>query len=164
MKGIRLGEAMSVIPLLGPVDNAATNTWTAYVDLNLAHWVTFCVSFGSVSSAGTTCDDVLIQVVCSSLATTASVDAVSFQYRLSSAIGTDSWGTITAGTSDGCTVGPLLDNKNLLIEVDPSVIAAVSAVKRFVALEFTPTTTSTFVSVTAFLEPKYPGNTIPSSS
>ena len=164
MKGIRYGESLSVIPLLGPLDGAATNRWTAYVDLNLAHWCTFIVNFGSVSSAGASCDDLLIQVVCSSLETTAGVDAIDYQYRLSSAVGTDSWGDITAGTSDGVTFGPLLDNKTVLIDVDPSVVTAYSSVKRFVALEFTPASTSTFVGVTAVLEPKYPGNAIPSSS
>jgi len=164
MKGIRFAENMSVIPLLPPADITSTNTWTAYVDLNLANWCTFLVSYGSVSSGGATCDDMLVQVVCSSLQTTASVDAIDFQYRLSSAIATDSWGTITAGTSDGATIGPAVDSTNLLIDVDPSVVAAYSAVKRFVALEFTPISTSTFVAVTAFLEHKYPGNTIPSSS
>ena len=164
MKGLRFAEGIKVLPVLTPADIAATNTWTAFVDLDLANWVTFVAQYGACSSAGATCDDCLIQVMSSSVASTAGIDAIGFTYRLSSAVGTDSMGAITTGTSDGITVGPLLDNKCVIIDVDPSVVAAKGALERWVCLEFTPASTITTVGVIAYIEPKSPGNSIPSST
>jgi len=164
MKGLRFAEGIKVLPVLTPADIAATNTWTYFVDLDLANWVTFVAQFGACSSAGATCDDCLIQVMSSSVATTAGIDAIDFTYRLSSAVDTDSMGAITTGTSDGITVGPLLDNKCVVIDVDPSVVAAKGALERWVCLEFTPASTITTVGVIAYIEPKSPGNSIPSST
>ena len=73
-------------------------------------------------------------------------------------------GALTTGTSDGITVGPALDNKVVVIDVDPSVVAAKGALERWLCLEFTPASTSTFVGVVAYVEPKSPGATIPSST
>ena len=165
MKGLRFAEGIKVLPVLTPADIATTNTWTAYVDLDLANWVTFVAQFGACSSAGASCDDCLIQVDCSSTASTAGVNGgIDFTYRLSSAVDTDSMGAITTGTSDGITVGPLLDNKCVIIDVDPSVVAAKGALERWVCLEFTPASTITTVGVVAYIEPKSPGNSIPSST
>ena len=164
MNGIRYAEPMAVIPVLAPQNITTTATWTAYVDLDLVHWVTFVVNYGSLSSAGASCDDLNLTVVCSSLASTASTTSIDFKYRLSAAIGTNTWGAITAGTSDGITVGPAADNMSLVVDVDPATVWAKSAVKRFVALAMTAASTATFVAVTAFTEPRFPGNTIPSSS
>ena len=164
MNGIRYGEPMNVIPVLAPQNITTTATWTAYVDLDLAHWVTFVVNYGSLSSAGATCDDLNLTVVCSSLASTASTTAIDFKYRLSAAVATNSWGAITAGTSDGITVGPAADNMSLVVDVDPATVWAKSSVKRFVAIAMTAASTATFVAATAFVEPRFPGNSIPSSS
>ena len=164
MKGVRYGEGIKVIPVLAPKNIAATLTETAYVDLDLVNWVTFVANIGALSSAGGTCDDVTITVVTSSLASTASTTGISFQYRLSSAIGTDAWGAITAGTSDGVAVDYSADNASMIIDLDPVVAHAKSSVKRFVAVTFTPASTSSFVSCNALVEPRYPGNSIPSSS
>ena len=163
-KGIRFGEALHVIPVAAPVDNDATAAWTSCVDLDMAHWVTFIVQFGALSSDGASCDDVQVDVVATSLNSTASATEIAFNYRLSSAVGTDAWGDITAATSDGIVVGPAMDNMSLLIDVDPNVVYSKSSVKRFVSVHLHPATSVTLHSAVAIIEPRYPGNSMPSSS
>jgi hypothetical protein len=164
MPKVRFGQGLNVIPVLEPKNIAATGTWTGSVDLDLVNWVTFVAQLGAISSAGASCADVTLTVVCTSLASTASATEIAFQYRLSAAVATNSWGAVTAGTSDGVAFGPAIDNMAIMVDVDPAVVAAKAAVKRFVSLKFTPTSTITNVAVVAYAEPRYPGNSIPSSS
>jgi len=163
-KGVRFGEGLKVIPVLAPQDNDATAAWTTCVDLDMAHWVTFIVQFGALSSDGASCDDVQVDVVCTSLNSTASATEIDFTYRLSSAILTDTWGDITAGTSAGIVIGPAMDNMSLIIDVDPNVVYSKSSVKRFVSVHLHPATSITLASAVAIVEPRYPGNSMPSSS
>lgn len=169
--GIRFAEGMKILPVVAPVDTAATAVNTAFVDLDLANWVTFVINFGNLTSDDS--DAVVITARCSSEDTSATTEplAIPFWYRLSTAVATDTgWGDITAGTSDG--VGSSdglnasdLDNKVMVIDIDPSVVAAYSgAQQRWVSLNIAPQGPITIFGVTAFIEQKYPGNTIPSST
>jgi len=164
MSKAQFAQPLNIIPLLEPKNIASTATWSGFVDLDLVNWVTFIAQLGAVSSAGASCCDVTLTVGCSSVATTAGWTEIAFNYRLSAAVGTNSWGTVTAGTSDGVAFGPAIDNMALCVDVDPSIVATKGATKRFVGLKLVPTSTITNVSVVGLARPRYPGNSIPSSS
>jgi hypothetical protein len=99
--------------------------------------------------------------------------AIDFWYRLSSAVATDSMGDITAATSDGIGTSDDginaagLDSKVLIIDVDASVVAAKAATSggnRWVSVAIAPTGPITIDGAIAIGEPRYPGNSIPSST
>jgi len=165
--GIRHAEGVKVLPILAPADIVATATYTSYVDLNMVNWATFLVNFGAVASTDST-GEVVVTVEASTAGTSnATEGAIAFSYRLSAAVNTDTMGAITAATAAGGAVVPEdEDNKVLVIDVDPAVVAASAADRRFVRLLITPTAeiTSTIVGAIAVLEHKYPGNAIPSST
>jgi GH24 family phage-related lysozyme (muramidase) len=164
---IRFGEDTLIIPALGPIDIVGSCAVSEFVDLNLANWVTFLVSFGVVTTgAGATCDDVKIFVEGSSIGSSASATMIGFDYRLSSVVATQGWGAITDGTTAGTNfVTSDLTQAAVLIDVDPADVLALGEAHRWVGVHLTPTSTKAInVSVTAFLEPRYPGNSSPSSS
>jgi hypothetical protein len=170
-EGIRFAQGLKVLPVLGPVDTAATAAVTNFVDLNMVNWITFLVPFGNMTSDD--CDIVNIIARCSTEGSSAATEpeAINFWYRITSAVGTDSLSTgPTAGTSDGIGTSDdgvnaaNLDNKVVIIDIDPSVVAAKGADMRWVSLAFAPTGPITLLGVTAICEHKYPGNNIPSST
>jgi hypothetical protein len=166
--GIRYGEGLNIIPVIEPHALAASAHRSESVDLDMAHWVSFLISMGQVSSgAGTTAAVATMTVECSCGTTGLGSTLISFDYRLSSTMTANGWGAILHGTSDGValTAGAGgFTNKLLLIDVDPSNAAAHGAAKRWCALNVTFNTTLTTAAVVAIVEPKYPGNAIPSSS
>jgi len=167
---VRFGEDTLIIPAFGPFGMVGdTDSVCSFVDLDLANWVTFLVSFGvATSGASTAVDLVLVTVMGSSIASTASGTLIGFDYRLSEAIATHGWGAITDGTTAGTsftTQGGALSQRSILIDVDPNDVGALGEAHRWVGVKLLPTTTMTVnVSVTALVEPRYPGNDIPSSS
>jgi hypothetical protein len=167
---IRNAQTMNMIPGIVPASNTTAAAYIEPVDLDLANWVTFVVVMGAMTSGGgATCDSYTVAVTCSSLATLTSATAIPFTYRLSSALATNSgWGAVTAGTSDGVelsTGAANLTNKLLVIDVDPSVVAAKGSQYRYVSVTLTPATTTAHVfGAISLVETRYPGNTIPSSS
>lgn len=158
------GEGVSYLPVLAPVAFTTSALDTERVDMSLNHWATFLVDFGLMTSDST--DTVTVTVKCSSVDTSATGDAIAFTYRLSSAVGTDSMGAITAATTAGVAVTAEDDSKLLIVDVDPTKLPAAKSDGRFVYLELTPSADmgSGVVSVVAILDPRYPGNDIPSSS
>lgn len=164
--GIRYAEGLKILPILAPADIVATATATQYVDLDKINWATFVVSLGNVASTDST-GEVVITVEASTAGTSnATEGAIAFQYRLSAAVATDTMGAITSATASGAAINNTADNVVVVIDVDPAVVAASAADRRFVRLVITPTSeiTATVVGVNAFLEPRYPGNSIPSST
>lgn len=167
MRGIRSIEALSVMPLIEPHAITATVHRSVYIDCNYANWAGFLVNFGTVTTgAGATCDGLTITVEGSSIQTSAGATEIPFVYRLSSAMGTDSWGTITAGTSDGVTLTSSdLGNAVLNVGVDPAVLPGRGEKYRFITLVLTPTSTTAITcGVLGYVEPRYPGNSQLSSS
>jgi hypothetical protein len=167
--GIRFAQGLKILPVLGPVDTAATAAVTGFVDLNMANWVTFLVSFGNMTSDDSDVVNIIARASTEGTSAATEPTAINFNYRVSSAVATDLMGAITAGTSDGISSSDLynasdLDNTVVVIDVDPSVVAAKSADMRWVSLAFTPTGPITILGVMAVIEHKYPGNTIPSST
>lgn len=173
MAKFRFGEGLKVLPVLAPVDTAATAQVTAFVDANMAHWITFVLAFGNMTSDDS--DIIGITVRCSSEDTSATTEplAIPFWYRVSSAVATDSTTDIIAGTSDGIGTSDdglnaaNLDNKVVIIDVDPAVLLAQSASaadERWVSLAIAPTGPITLDACLAVIEHRYPGANIPSST
>lgn len=165
MKDIRFGENLKPVMVLAPQNIVATATATAYSDLKLAQHLTYIVSLGAMTSDST--DTVTITLECSTAGSSNATEvATGFKYRLSSAIGTESYGAISSATSDGVALAAdSADTKILLVDVDPAAIANVGADYRFVRLVATPNAEmgSCFIGANAFVEPRYAGNAIPSS-
>ena len=164
MNGVRYAESIKVLPILTPADIAATATATSYVDLDNANWCSFWVQFGSLTSDST--DAITITVEASTAGSSNATEAaIAFSYRLSAAIDTDTMGAITAATTAGAAIGATDDNKGVWIDVDPSAVAATED-QQFLRLVITPAATvaACVVGVTAFIEGRYKGNSIPSST
>lgn len=165
----RFEEKLQAFPVLAPADITTTATGSQYVDLKGAHWCTFVVNFGAITGDTTAINDTVgITVEASTAASSNATEAaVPFKYRLTSAVGTYSQGTITAATSDGAQIAASNDNKNLYVEVDPAALPTnPGADYRYVRLVITPgsATTSLIVGASVILEPRYPGNAIPSAT
>lgn len=164
MNSIRFAEGLKVLPLLAPQAITTSATASSYVDLDGAHWATFLVSLGAWTSDST--DTVTFTVEASTAGSSNATEAaIAYTYRLASAIDTDSMGAITAATTAGVALTATDDNKVLVIDVDPAAVAA-TADRRYLRVVATPSShnASTLLSVCAFLEPRYPGNSIPSAT
>lgn len=166
--GIRYGEGMKIQPILAPADIVAVATPTKYIDFDQVNWATFLIQFGAMTTTDTT-GEVVVTVEASTAGTSNATEGqILFQYRLSGAVDTDSMGAITtpASAAAGAVVSEAGDNKVLIIDIDPAVVAASAADRRYVRAVITPTSdlTATVVGAIAILEHRYPGNAIPSST
>lgn len=165
MKQLRYAEDTKVLPILAPQNIVATATASQYVDLKLAQHVTFAVQFGAMTSDST--DTCTVTVECSTAGSSNATELnLAFNYRLSSAVATDSMGAITAATTDGVAITAADDNKVLVIDLDPSAVANAGADYRYVRLVATPNAemASCNIGAVAYIEPRYAGNSIPSST
>ena len=165
--GIRYGQGLKVLPILTVADVVATATPTAYFDLDQLNWATVLVSFGAIASTDSTGEVVITVEASTAASSNATEGTVAFSYRLSSAVATDSMGAITAAVAaTGAAIPNTADNTVVLIDIDPAVVAASAADRRYVRLVITPTAeiTSTIVGATLIAEPRYPGNAIPFST
>lgn len=166
--GVRYAEGSKILPILAPADIVATATATQYIDLDKVNWATLFIQFGNVASTDSTGEVVVTIEASTAGSSNATEGQVLFQYRLSGAVATDSMGAITtpASAAAGAAVGQGDDNKMLVIDVDPSVVAASAADRRYIRAVITPTAeiTATVVGAIAVLEHKYAGNSIPSST
>ena len=169
MAKLRFAEGLKVIPLLSPVAYTSTAIDTEYVDMAENHWATFLVHFGACTSD--TSDTVTVTVLCSSVSTSATGDGIPFSYRLSGMFEEDNMGAITAATSDGVALtassdpDTSLSNRILQIEVNADELPAKKSDGRYLSVLITPTADGAgIVGVTGILEPRYPGNDIPSST
>jgi len=159
----RYGQVLKFLPVLTPADITTTDTNTAVVDMSNAHRCTFLVYLGSITSSSTTAP--IITLMAATGAATTSATAITFNYRLSSAIATDSWGAITAATATGVTVALTDDNKLLLIDVDPSVVAGKTDGRYvYLHIDTAATITALVVGASAVIEPRYAANSMISAS
>ena len=163
--GIRYAEGLKVLPILATQDIAATATGTQYVDLDQVQWATLLIQFGAITSTDSTGEAIVTIEASTAGSSNATEGAIVFSYRLSAAVATDTMGAITAATASGVGVTQADDNKVLVVDVDPAVVA-LTADRRFIRAVISPTTdvTATLVSAVAILEHRYPGNSIPSST
>lgn len=164
--GIRYAQGLKVQPILAPADIVATATGSQYFDLDQLNWATVLVQFGNVASTDSTGEVVVTVEASTAGSSNATEGAIAFSYRLSGAVATDSMGAIGAATSAGVAVNNTSDNTILIIDIDPAVVAASAADRRYCRVVITPTAeiTATVVGATLVAEPRYPGNSIPSST
>ncbi|MCV6900771.1 hypothetical protein OE165_27445, partial [Escherichia coli] len=82
--------------------------------------------------------------------------AIPFKYRLSGAVGSNTWGAITDATSSGMSVATTDDNKMLAIEI-PGGLDSLLADATHVRAVITPNAggTATLTNAFAVLEPRY---------
>jgi hypothetical protein len=160
MNNVKFGQTVKWLPILTPADIVDAATKTLFVDLKGANWATLALHFGAI-----TCDVPTVTVKCSTAATSTGAIAVAFKYRLSSVIATepDSWGAITSATTTGVALAVTDDGGVLEIDIDPADIAVEGADYRYLHALITPAadTTVCVVGAQAFIEPSYPGNSIP---
>lgn len=158
MMDTQLGLYQNIMPLLAPDDRTATATATPYVDLKTVHQITFLVYYGALTGASTG-DVVTVTVECSSASASSSSEAaVAFNYRLSAATGTNTWGAVTAATTSGVTLAEDADdNKMLLIEIDPAAILATKSDARYIRVVLTPagSYSESTGAVLALINPRY---------
>lgn len=142
-----------VVPLLAPADIAGTATATNYVNLKLCHEATLFVFFGGITTASSdqTAGPVVTVQAATSAASSASEVNVEFEYRLSSAVATDTWGDI-ASASAGVDLGVTGDNKLLAIKIDPDKVQGLLADATYVRAVITPGTGGATCLVAAWAE------------
>jgi hypothetical protein len=161
MAKVRFGEGMDVLPHIAPV--AITESAVNGCDLALkyANWVSFLVQWGVFTSDAT--DTITITVETSTGTSTAATDvAIPFTYRLSAAVGTDTWGAATTCSTAGLAITATQDSMMLLIDVNPDSIPGEDSDADYIRVVVTPTTgVSTVISAIAAFEPKYQKVDIP---
>lgn len=153
---LNMAEEIQVVPVLAPADVVATATPTKYVNLAKvgSGQVEFELLFGAIASTDST-GEVVITVEANDVNDTSSSDnnegAITFNYRVSAAVGTDAMGALTAGAAAGASVINTLDNTAVLVYVDPAVAA-----KKYVRVMATPTAeiTSTIFGAVARFVPR----------
>lgn len=165
---IRFAEGLKVLPILTPAASTAARA-SEYIDLENCHWVSIHALLGAMTSDST--DTITFTVEVSTAASSNATEIkVPFNYRLSAAVQTDTMGAITAAAAaTGVAVNATDDNKLLCIDIDPSVIPSLTGYvdHKFLRLVLTPVTelaTAYSVGAVLYAEPRYKGNSIPSST
>jgi len=103
-----------VIPVLSPVDIVSTATNSTHIKVT-GHRVNFLVFLGTLTG-----DSCSVTVEESTAASTTGAEAIPFRYRLSGAVGSDTWGAVTTADSTGVDFTASDDDKIMWVEVDPS--------------------------------------------
>lgn len=114
---IRYGMNTHFIPVISPVDIVSTATNSTHIKVTGGR-VHFLVQFGTITG-----DSVAVTVEESTSAATTGAEAIPFKYRLSGAVGADTWDAVTTADSTGVAVGASDDDKILLIDIDPSTLS-----------------------------------------
>jgi hypothetical protein len=161
----RFASALNTVPLLNPVDTAATALATPFVKLGGSHGGTLFVHFGNIAAASAD-QAVTVTLEAATAAASGSEAAVAFNYRLSGAVGANTFGAITAAASTGVSIGTTDDGKMLAIDIDPSKFLAAKADTTYVRAVITPDAggTATLVSAFAQLEPRVSQSTMISAT
>lgn len=152
-------EKLQIVPIYAPQATTSADAETAHVKIKNAQWLSFLCYWGDVTSDST--DICNIKVYTSTEASTTNAVSQPFKYRLSSAIGSDSWGAITATTAAaGVNITGEDDNKMLLIEVDPASLYALDPDAEYAHLliDGSGLITNPAFGACAILEPRYPQN------
>jgi len=153
---IRFGQAAKVIPLLAPQDITETATGTSFVGVKNANWLTFLVQFGVITG-----DSIHVTVEVAPVNTdTGTETAVGFNYVLTGAIDTNTYGSVTAvAAGSNVSLSASDDNKLLIIDVDPGDMQSALATADYCRVLITPSSSSVsaaLVSAVAVIEHKYP--------
>ena len=141
-------------PLLAPVDIASTATVSPWMDLLGAQKAAFLIQFGAVTSASAT--DEFVITIASATVETGTQTAIDFRYRISAAVGTNTWGAVTTvAAATGLGIGADdSDNMTVFIEIDPDAIGMTG---RYVHVVLTDNDdmTACLVSIMGVCESRY---------
>jgi hypothetical protein len=169
----RFAEKLNIQPVLKAqaFTTAATVLNSAYSRLAQAHWLTYVVPLGDFGTTASS-DNVTFTVECSTAAASNATEVnVPFKYRISGKPDANSMGAITQAVStDGFAVSGALAAQNgaiLVIDVDPSEAYAAHAQTDSVFVRLVATFSADVtgaLSAHAVIEPRYPGNAIPSAT
>ena len=158
--GIRFAQKLQVVPKKTP--EVLADGDFAHTRLKNMQWLSFLCNWGTITTAT---DSVVYRVYSTTAedgSTSTSDVALPFWYRLSSAVGSDDWGDVThvSTGSDGVTITGDLDDKMLIIDVDPAVIPSKddNATHVYIDIDVTITATDTapYGSIIGVFEPRYP--------
>jgi hypothetical protein len=149
------------IPLLAPADITGTVTASAYMDLKGANRAGFLVAFGAITGTSTDTEVVTVQAATAPDGTEA---AIAFSYRLSGAVGANTWGAITTVASTGVALTVSDDDKLLWIEINPDAMAANDYRYVRVLLTDTPDMANCLVGVIGVLDASYKQTTFVSAT
>lgn len=112
----------NIVPLVAPVAGTTGTITSPYMDLRNAQKASFLIMFGAITSTTVT-DELVVTIECAT-AEGGTEAAIEFRYRLSAAVGANTWGAVTTCASTGWGMGADdSDNMSLWIEVDPDVLA-----------------------------------------
>lgn len=155
MKDNRFVTCENFVPLVAPQDIAANATATPFVSLKNALHGALYISFGSITAASAD-QSITVTLEAATAAASGSEVAIPFKYRLSGAVGSNTWGAITDATSSGMSVATTDDNKMLAIEI-PGGLDSLLADATHVRAVITPNAggTATLTNAFAVLEPRY---------
>ena len=156
---IRYAEKLQIVPLFQPQASTVADLETAHMKIKNAQWISFMCIWSSLTSDST--DTVTVMVYTSTAASTTGAVAQPFKYRLSSAVGNDLWGAVTAGTAAaGMSITGTDDNKIMLIDVDPATLLALDSDAEYAHLLISGAgmVTNPMFGVVGFMEPRYPQN------
>ena len=142
-------EAHHIVPVIAPVDTTSTTINSDVVGLKEYHGVEFLINFGVITG-----DTVVVTVEECDDTTPTTTTAITFHYRKSSAVGTDSMGSLTAATTSGVTIAATDDNKLLAIYVDGAQLSDGYPYIRFVA-DPGASMSACLISAVAVLKPRY---------
>ena len=169
MKDNRFGFGEQIVPLKAPIDAAATDFATPYVNLKNALHCTFVLYFGVTTAASADQNLIVTVEAATAAASNATEVALPFKYRLSGATGTDSWGAVASATATGYSADTTtIDGKVLLIDLDPATIEATHGQRGSnfvrVVVDLDAGNTVNLIGVLAVLDPMYPQVTVLSTS
>ena len=143
----------NIIPLVSPADVSTTATTTPYVQLSNAQRAAFLVFFGSItSSTATDVEAIVLQCATAEGGTEA---GLGYSYRLSGAVGANTWGAVTTVGATGYAAGLSDDDKILWIEIPVDVMAANDYRVARLVLTDTDDMIAFEVAVLAVIEPRY---------
>lgn len=157
----RFVQDENVVYLLAPQDTAATGLPTPFLALKTIVDGTLYVAFGNIAAASAD-QAVTVTLEAATVGASGSEAAVAFDYRLSSAVGTNTWGAKASATTSGVSIGTTDDGKILAINIDPAAIQAAKADATHIRAVITPDAgaSATLVTAWASFTPSYKQNSM----
>lgn len=147
-------EEVNFVPGLAPVDIATSAAPTQWIDMANAHRVSFLAIFGAATASAA--DTVTMTIEVSSAAASGAENAVPFTYRLSGAVGTNTWTAPAAATSAGyAPLQTAAAGVLVYAELDPAVALAYKSDARYVRFTALAQGTAIIMGSVAMLEPRF---------
>lgn len=160
MKDARFVTGENIVPLLAPIDKAATAAATPWVNLKSSLHATFFLFLGVITAASAD-QNITVTMEAATAAASGSEVQIPFSYRKSGAVGANTWGAKTdvSVAATGISVDTTAeDNKLYAIDVDLAGLDSLLADASHVRLVITPDAggTVTLLAAWAELDPRYP--------